>query len=82
VSDLDSERAEIEADLDAQGLLGQVTPEDVIGSFGLFEQMDEFSMDPEPIRPALGPDWTYTRRPEDQFFPDVAATPETPETTP
>jgi hypothetical protein len=72
----DIERDEIEADLEAQGMLGSTTPEDVISSFGLFETTDPYSMEPEPIRPAQGPDWHYTRQPEDRFFPDSEAEPE------
>ena len=63
------DRAEIQADLEAQGI--DSTVDDVALSFRLFETMQPYSMEPEPVRPAEGPDWTYTPEPgEESLFSD------------
>lgn len=58
------DRAEIAADLAAQGI--DATPEDVAGTFELFQTMAPFPMDGEPARPAYGPDWTYEPEPGEE----------------
>jgi hypothetical protein len=68
-----NERAEIEADLEAQGLGGEVTYDDVRASFRLFERMAPFDENGPPPSPAFGPEARYVPEPgEDDLFADTS----------
>ena len=68
---IDEERAEIEADLRQQGLLGEVTYDDVAATFGLYESMEPPDEIGPPPSPAMGEDFRYEPQPgeEDIFAP-------------
>lgn len=73
----------IQADLRAQGLDDQTSPEDVVASYSLYQQMKPISMEPEPIRPAAGPDWDYSTMGDPLAEPlDEAIPPEPPTDSP
>jgi hypothetical protein len=68
-----NERAEIEADLEQQGLADEVSYDDVRATFGLFKRMRPFSeFGPQPS-PAEGPEFRYTpEEGEEELFADVS----------
>ena len=68
-----SEDAEIQADLDAQGLGDEVSVEDVKATFNLYKTMPPPSMESGPPLPAQGQDWRYTPEPgEEELFSDTS----------
>jgi len=68
----DDERAEIEADLRQQGLLGEVTYDDVAATFNLWQEMEPPDEIGPPPSPAMGEDFRYQPQPgeEDIFAPE------------
>ena len=68
-----SERAEIEADLEQQGLAGEVSYDDVAATFDLYRTMEPLSEHgPEPS-PAAGEGVSYTAEPgEEDLFADTS----------
>jgi hypothetical protein len=68
-----SERAEIEADLEQQGLSGMVSYDDVAATFNLWRETPEISEYGPAPSPADGPEARYFPEPgEEDLFADTS----------